>query len=378
MSSARVRMATRLRHVHWGSTLQVVKTGLASGLSWGLAKIVLDSSRPYFAPLAAILSVQVTVKESVSRGLQRVIGVVAGILVALLAVHVMGTSAWSIGILVFVSMAIATQLKLGAQGIPQVAISALLVMTIGSSVPGYAVARILDTLLGALVAIVVNALVIPPDFTGIAETALDELAAAIGQVLSGIRDDLIDGLEPGEANRHLTRAREVERALHHAQRAIHQAEAGLQWNYLLRQRKSRLMRLRQAIVVLEHSVSQVRGIARTLFVTLNRDVSIGYGALGEPVATDMVDLLTVMQKAIAVYALLIRGQGQNAAVQLEDLLGSAAKQRRLLLQRAANALLAKYPIQFLDIAAVVSDLEKMSEDLTVSAHLLVPLVTTPT
>ncbi len=371
-----MRLAKSLKHIHWGTTLQVIKTGLASGLSWGLARILLDSPRPYFAPLAAILSVQVTVKESVSRGLQRVVGVVAGILVALLAVHVMGNSAWSIGILVFVSMMIATRLKLGAQGIPQVAISALLVMTIGASVPGYALARILDTFLGALVAIVVNALVVPPDFTGIAETALDGLAAAIGQVLSGIRDDLIDGLESEEANRHLARAREVDRALHYAQSAIHQAEASLQWNYLLRHRKSRLMRLRHAIVVLEHSVSQVRGIARTLFVTLNRDVTQTFGALGSPVAAEMMDLFTVMQQALAIYAVLIRGQDRNAAVHLDELLAAAGNRRSRLLYQAADILLRNHAMQFLDIAAVVSDLEKMSEDLTVSAHLLVPLVTT--
>lgn len=368
-------LATTLKHVHWGATLQVIKTGLASGLSWGLARILLDSPRPYFAPLAAILSVQVTVKESVSRGLQRVVGVVAGILVALLAVHVMGTSAWSIGLLVFVSMMIATRLKLGAQGIPQVAISALLVMTIGASVPGYALARILDTLLGAVVAITVNAVVIPPDFTGIAETALDGLAAAIGQVLSGIRDDLENGLETDEANRHLARARDVDRALHHAQSAIHQAETSLQWNYLLRHRKSRLVRLRQAIVVLEHSVSQVRGIARTLFVTLNRDVTKKFGEPGSPVAAEMMELLTVMQRALATYAILIRGQDRNTAILLDELLGVAENQRRRLLYRAADTVLKDNAMQFLDIAAVVSDLEKMSEDLTVSAHLLVPLVT---
>lgn len=364
-----------LKRVHWGTTLQVIKTGLASGLAWGLARILLDSPRPYFAPLAAILSLQVTVKESVSRGLQRVVGVVAGILVALLAVHVMGTSAFSIGILVFVSMIIATRLKLGTQGIPQVAISALLVMTIGASVPGYALARILDTLLGAAVAIAVNALVIPPDFTGIAETALDGLTVAIGQVLLGIREDLVDGLESGEANRHLEQARAVDRALHRAQSAIHQAEASLQWNYLLRHRKDRLMRLRQAIVVLEHSVSQVRGIARTLFVTLNRDVTRGFGAEGTPIGEEMITLFDVMQQSLATYAILIRGQDHKAAVALDALLVKASQHRSRLLHRAADTLLDSDALRFLDVAAVVSDLEKMGEDLSVSAHLLVPLVT---
>ncbi|MHB1953163.1 MAG: FUSC family protein [Sulfobacillus sp.] len=368
------RLLTAWRFIRWTTTLQVIKTGLASGLAWALAHSLLNSQRPYFAPLAAILSLQVTVKESVFRGLQRVVGVVAGILVALVAVHFLGISAWSIGLLVLLAMGIATRLQLGTQGIPQVAISALLVMTIGASVPGYALARVLDTILGAMVAIVVNALVIPPDFTDAAEQALTSLADSVSAVLAGIRDDLADGLNPTEANQHLDRAREVDRALSQARHAIRQAEDGLQWNYLVRHRKTRLKRLRQAIMVLDHCVSQVRGIARTLFVTLNRDVTSPYGAFLPPIAEEMISVFDVMGNALGAYAELIRGQDQTAAVKLDALLNSARCHRQQLIETAASLLLHLDAGRFLDIAAVVSDLEKMSEDLNVSAHLLVPLV----
>lgn len=366
------------RLMRWGTALQVVKTGLASGLSWALAQSILQSQRPYFAPLAAILCLQVTVKESVSRGLQRVIGVVAGIVVALVAVRFLGISAWSIGLLVFIAMGIATPLRLGPQGIPQVAISALLVMTVGASVPGYALARILDTILGAMVAVVINALVIPPDFTQYAEQALNALAKAVAEVLRAIRNDLSDGLDPHEANQHLVHARQVDQALHEAKHAIRQAEDGLQWNYLVRHRKQRLRRMRQAIMVLDHSVSQVRGIARTLFVTLRRDDS----ALGKDFSQDLIHHLTnvfnLMADAIVTYAEVIGGQDQKAAARLDDLLTKARYQRQRLVETSAQLLVHRHSGRFLDIAAVVSDLEKMSEDLSVSAHLLVPLVTVTT
>ncbi|MCL5971021.1 MAG: aromatic acid exporter family protein [Firmicutes bacterium] len=366
------------RLMRWGTALQVVKTGLASGLSWALAQSILQSPRPYFAPLAAILCLQVTVKESVSRGLQRVLGVVAGIVVALVAIRFLGISAWSIGILVFLAMGIATPLRLGPQGIPQVAISALLVMTVGASVPGYAVARILDTILGAMVAVMINALLIPPDFTQYAEQTLNALAKTVAEVLRAIRDDLSDGLDPNEANLHLVHARQVDQALHEAKHAIHQAEDGLQWNYLVRHRKQRLRRMRHAIMVLDHSVTQVRGIARTLFVTMRRDDPAAGNDFSQDLVHHLADSFNLMADAIVTYAELVGSQDQNAATRLDDLLEKARQQRRRLVETSAQLLVRRHSGRFLDIAAVVSDLEKLSEDLIVSAHLLVPLVTVTT
>ncbi len=44
----------------------------------------------------------------------------------------------------------------------QVAISAMLVLALGSSSPEYAIARIGETLIGVVIGIVVNALIVPP------------------------------------------------------------------------------------------------------------------------------------------------------------------------------------------------------------------------
>ena len=62
--------------------LQAAKTAVAAGISWFIAANLMGNSIPVFAPLAALLTVQVTVWDSVARGLQRVLGVVVGVLVA--------------------------------------------------------------------------------------------------------------------------------------------------------------------------------------------------------------------------------------------------------------------------------------------------------
>lgn len=356
----------------WGVSLQVVKTAVAAGLAWALASWLLGVARPYFAPLAAILSVQATVAESISRGVQRILGVIGGILLAIVFTHLLGLHAWSLAVLVFIAMAAGTRLHLGAQGIPQVAISALMVLAVGSQVRGYAWYRALDTALGAAVAILVSALLWPPDFTPDAIDALRLLAMGLSTIMDEMQQDLAGGLDPDEANRHLKKARAVDAGLHRARRAIRRAQTSLRWNPWHRGARVRLERLRQGLDVLDHTMIQVRGIARTLFVTLDRDVSRPSAALPTALAHRLGTVLSMMSEALKSYAFLVQSGDEASALRLEQLLGHARAERIALIEEA-GVLLGGDGARFLDIAAVLVDLDKMSQDLTVSSRLIIPI-----
>lgn len=358
---------------NWGISLDAAKTAVAAGLSWALAAWIFGTAKPYFAPLAAILCAQATIAESVARGVQRILGVVGGIVLAILFTHLVGLHAWSIAVLVFVAIAAASRLRLGSQGISQVAISALMVMAIGAQVKGYAWYRALDTALGAGVAILVSALLWPPNFTPDAAEALRILALALSQVMEGIQHDLDHGLDPEEANRRLKEARAIESGLHRAWRAIERAETSLRWNPWHRGERGKLARLRHALTVLDHTMIQVRGIARTLFITLDRDVSRPAAALPNALARRLGTVLSLMGEALKSYALLIQEQAQDAALHMEHLLDASARERQVLIQEAGD-LLEGNGARFLDIAAVLVDLDKMSQDLRVSARLIIPVV----
>jgi len=56
--------------------LQVFKTAFAAALAWLIVTSRLDWPYPYFAPLAAILTVQVTISESVKKAWQRLLGTI--------------------------------------------------------------------------------------------------------------------------------------------------------------------------------------------------------------------------------------------------------------------------------------------------------------
>jgi uncharacterized membrane protein YgaE (UPF0421/DUF939 family) len=142
--------------------LQAAKTAVAAGISWFIAANLMGNSIPVFAPLAALLTVQVTVWDSVARGLQRVLGVVVGVLVAYGFARLAGINAWSIALVIFVSLLAGRALRLGQQGSIQVPVSALLVLVLGATTGGYALDRVLDTMVGAATGILVNVVVVPP------------------------------------------------------------------------------------------------------------------------------------------------------------------------------------------------------------------------
>jgi uncharacterized membrane protein YccC len=130
------------------------KTAIAAGLAWVAALAADPHSRPYFAPLAVLLVVQPTAYDSLSRAFQRVAGVVVGVAAALAVSRVLAPSAWSIGIIIFAGLLVGWTVRLGPQGVVQVPVSALLVFLVGQTTPGYAGERIVDTLIGAAVAVI--------------------------------------------------------------------------------------------------------------------------------------------------------------------------------------------------------------------------------
>lgn len=70
--------------------LQIAKTALAATLAWELAIRLLHSPLPVLASLGAILTVQVTVKQTLASGIRLVVGVTVGVGAAVLVVDALG------------------------------------------------------------------------------------------------------------------------------------------------------------------------------------------------------------------------------------------------------------------------------------------------
>lgn len=264
--------ALRVTLERLGLDERIVKTALAAGLGWWLARVAVGATRPYFAPLAAILIVQVTVAQTVSRGAQRVAGVVLGVAVAMVVTRFWGLTAWSIGGTVLAALALGSLARLGRQGTPQVAVSALLVMIVGAQTRAeYAWLRVLETLVGAAVGVAVNALLIPANYLPEAEAALGDLLREQATVLRGVAAALGgEAAMGGDGRAALDRARAAGRRLAGVRVAVRQAEESLTFNLLAARQRRRLNRMRELLRATTRMALPAADLARTCRDALDR------------------------------------------------------------------------------------------------------------
>jgi hypothetical protein len=327
---ADLRRLTRLRGDGSPLGLRTAKTTLAAVISWELALRLPGSQPPVLAPLTALLVTQVTLVKTITGSFQRVASVTAGVLLALGVADLLGLHWWSVGLVIFVSLAIGQVLKLGSHRI-EVPISALLVLTLGGT-PGVARTRMLETLIGAGVGVVVNAVLVPPVYIRPAGEAIYELADDMAQVLEGAAADLTEGWSGEDAYERLLEARELDREAGEAREAVGQAEDSLRLNPRRRLVGDPLDELREGMTSLEHSVILIRGLCRSL-VELDT-VTGGHGpdpAMRAALARLLVELADAVRTFGQQVAASVPGPPAN----------QAPLQRALARARAARDQLAK-------------------------------------
>src|SRR5206468_9129108 len=94
-----------------GNLLFAVQAGVAAGLAWLVANDLLHHPRPFFAPIAAVIALNVSVGQRLRRVVELVLGVALGILVGDVLIYFIGTGAWQIAL--GVAAAIPVSVSLG-------------------------------------------------------------------------------------------------------------------------------------------------------------------------------------------------------------------------------------------------------------------------
>jgi hypothetical protein len=215
-----------------------------------------------FAPLAALLTVQVTIWESVSRGLQRVAGVVIGVLLAYGFVHLAGINAWTIAWAIFVSFVVGRALRLGQQGSVQVPVSALVVLALGAATKGYGLDRVVDTAIGAGFGIAVNAVIVSRPHVERAEHQVRAFADGVANLLVKLAAGVLNPAEDWASD--LAQARELGERGAAAIREVRQAETALRWNSCGRRDRPAVERLEAAAEVIDQIDRPTSDIAQVL------------------------------------------------------------------------------------------------------------------
>lgn len=210
--------------------MQTLKTSIAVAVAWIVSQWLLPGELPIFAAMAAIFVVQPSVNQSLGRALERSLGVVGGVLVALAIGVWFGQSSWIVLLTIVLCLLLAWVLKLSPGSANQLPISAMLVLTLGTATPTYARDRIIETILGAAIALIVNALIVPPVLLGPAHDAVTRLTLEVAATFDRLATALLRPQKNAELESLMIQARLLRPMQTKAEQAIGQAEESLTLN----------------------------------------------------------------------------------------------------------------------------------------------------
>ena len=186
---SRVSMRTRLERLRlaWRSIFQA---SVSAAVAWLIATELLGHPTPFFAPVAAIVTLGITVGQRGRRAAEVAFGVAVGIAVADLLVLQIGTGAGQLAVVVLLATSAAIFLGSGQMLATQAAVSAALVATLQPPVDGFAFTRFFDALVGGGVALLVNAVLLPARPVELVRSAsrpvFEELAATLEDIAVAI------------------------------------------------------------------------------------------------------------------------------------------------------------------------------------------------
>src|SRR5262245_48887899 len=109
-SPARSRVGEHLtgRLSCWRSVaVPVVQTALAAGLSWFVAMHLFGHYAPLFAPVAAIVSIDMTLGQRLRRAIELIVGASVGVGPGVLLISVIDTGPWQIAVVVALATSVA-------------------------------------------------------------------------------------------------------------------------------------------------------------------------------------------------------------------------------------------------------------------------------
>ena len=257
-----MRMSAIFRAPHRAPLLQIVKSAVATVGSWLLAELILHGPPPVFAAIAALLVVQPSLNQSFTKAIERSIGVIVGVVVAALLGLALGDGTWVIMIAILAALLLAWLLRMTAGTANQVAISAMLVLALGTAAPGYAVDRILETLLGAAIGFVVNVALVPPVAVQPARESVQRLAAELAASVDRLADALDRPQTPAALQELLLTVRLMRPMRDAAQSKIEAAAESLTLNPRGARHRSDLDTVRVELERLGPIVTQVIGMTR--------------------------------------------------------------------------------------------------------------------
>ena len=305
-------MRRRLRRVR-GELWPILQTTVAAGGAWAIATTI--HSRPFFAPVSAVISLGVARGRRSVRAVELTVGVAVGIAVADLIVRLLGGGTLVLMLVVALSMGAALLLGAGTILVNQAAVSAILVVATLQPGSSPSPSRFVDALIGGGVALLVGQVLFPRDplraMAKAARPVVEDLAVALALTAEGLRE--------GDEER-ARRALEIARATDDYLAGFYDTVAVARETFVLRgparRTRERLPLYAEAAQQMDYAVRNTRVLIRRALNAVRR---------GRPAPPELAEAVELLAEAV-------RALGNQLAEP-----GGEAVTRRLALEAAVKA-----------------------------------------
>lgn len=292
--------------------LPILQCSVAAAIAWLVATEVFGHSRPFFAPIAVVISIGVGMgQQRLRRVVELVVGVSVGIGVGDLLISWIGTGPWQIAMVLGLAMTISVVLGGGALVTLQAGSSAILVATLLPPGGTGGLDRMLDALIGGILGLAAIAL-LPGDPAEVARRHGRQMLAELGAALRSAAD-AIDARDRTIAQEALRRAR-AQRTGDEFRDALRTAREIAALSPLHRRQRHRLRRYLAAAEPLDLALRNSRVLLRRTRSALTDD---------EPFPPALPDGLRALADAATAFGAVLGDEPEPTEVR--EAIGEAAE-----------------------------------------------------
>ena len=267
----------------------IVVSAVASGVAWKLGDLLLKDGGVVAAIICA-LSIRISLYKSVREGFGQIVGTAIGAGVALACVSIFNFGVISVSMTVLLCSVVARALHLGEVASVNVPVTALIVIGPGLS-ESTAFSRLSSTLIGAAVAIIFSYFAHAKTPAARMVDKISSLVNKCAKLLGEMSEGVAAGFTQDEAGNWLAKARLLVEEIPGVRAQAVEARGHAKWFPTAEVDEAEELYVRG--VAVEHTVVQVRTIARTLFDSAVK------GGIAEETKRDIAQALSAASFAVS-------------------------------------------------------------------------------
>lgn len=285
----------------------IAQCAIAAGVAWLIASDLLNHPTPFFAPIAAVVSLGTSYGQRLRRVAEVTFGVAIGVLVADLLVIGIGSGWWQLMLIVALAMTTAFLLDGGQLLVTQAAVQSIVISTLIPN-PGDALIRWTDALVGGAVALVAATVAPAAPLRRPREQAA-RVMRKIAELLRAAGDVMVDG-EVEHGLELLADARSTDHLIRELQSAADEGMSVVASSPFRVRHRGNLRRMAELVDPLDRALRSTRVLVRQTAVTAyhRRPVPPAYAMLARDLAAaadEVADELAADRMATEARASLI-------------------------------------------------------------------------